>query len=62
MAVPQLQTMQIVLHSTGFAVVELARPGKSNALIDAAWPEFVQVCQTHPLWIKLISHHTVGDA
>ena len=43
MAVPQLQTMQIALHSTGVAIVELARPGKSNALIDAAWLEFVEV-------------------
>ncbi len=44
MALPQFTTLSLDVRPEGYAVLELARPAKSNAVSTEMWDELPQVC------------------
>jgi enoyl-CoA hydratase/carnithine racemase len=48
MALPQFTTLSLEVRPEGYAVLELSRPAKSNAVSTEMWDELPQACSNLP--------------
>jgi len=49
MALPQFTTLSLEVRPEGYAVLELSRPAKSNAVSTEMWDELPQACSNLPI-------------